>query len=431
MPPKRRISWSTILTLALTASVIVGCVLVFGTMVDADSLTSAVEPVRIGVNAATAEPAKTPHSTVKTTVVTIAPSDLAPVVTQTPVPGQEIALSMTVGGLVKFNSDISDAAYDAASQTFDYTPLFEHLLTEIHADMNFVTLENILTVNTRQYADVTVPSQAILSLKTAGFDRILLNTRYILDQGRAGLDTTVDEVGRAGMTPQGIAADGDAISYFTINSVKIALISYVEGLTGKGRTALEGECAGMLTLYDLLTARDDIERARREGAGLVIVAINWGAETDGETSANERDIARGLAQFGADIILGANPQKVFKPEWITTTDADGVERKTLAAYSMGTLLCESRDAYDIAGMLLHVRLSYHTGTGRISFLSTEYTPTYIWRQVNGSKTIFRVLNAALQPSEGMSQKQVEVMQRSLNRIREIMAGGAATERAAR
>ncbi len=416
--------------MVLTASVLVGCVVLFGTMTGGQDLTRAFEPVFIGGNDATVEPSRTPSSTVKTTVVTIAPSDSAPVAaTPTPVPGQDIALSMTVGGLIKFNSDISDSVYDAAAQTFDYSPLFDHVLTEIHADMNFATLENILTVNTRQYADMTVPSQALAAVKKAGFDRILLNTRYMLDQGRAGLDTTVAEITSAGLTPQGVSSDGSRICYFTINSVKIALISYVEGLTSKGRAALESDCAGTLRMYDLLTARDDIEEARGSGAGLIIVAINWGNETDEATTANERDIAQGLAQFGADIVLGSNPKKVFRPEWITTVDLNGVERRTLVAYSMGTLLCESREVYDITGMLLHVRLSYHTGTGRITFLSTEYTPTYIWRQVNGNSTIFRVLNAAALPPEGMSQRQIEVMQRSLGRIREIMAGGAATERA--
>ncbi len=428
MPRKRRLSFSSILTLSLTAAVIVGCVVLFASMMSAGGDARVSGPVRIGGTEATVEPTKAPASTVKTTVVTIAPEESAAAAAPTPVPGQEIALSMTAGGLIKFNSDISDAVYDSASRAFDYAPVFSYLSGEIHADMNFVTLENILTVGTDQYADITVPSQALAAVKAAGFDRILLNTRYILDQGRAGLETTAGEIARAGMTPLGAAGDG-AVSYFMINSVKIALISYVEALTGKGRTALEGDCAGAVRLYDLLTARDDIEAACANGAGLVVVSINWGAETDGEASAAARDIARGLAQFGADIVLGANPKKAFKPEWITTTDADGNERKTLVAYSMGTLISESREPFDIAGMLLHVRLSYHTGTGRTTFLSAEYTPTYIWRQVNGSRTVFRVLNAAAQPPEGMSQKQIEVMQRSLNRIREIMAGGAATERA--
>ena len=109
------------------------------------------------------------------------------------------------------------------------------------------------------------------------------------------------------------------------------------------------------------------------------------------------------------------------------TDENGVRRQALVAYSMGTLLSESRDAGAIAGMLLHLSVTVN-GAGKVRFTSVEYTPTYVWRQSMGGRMQYRLVCSADPAPEGMDAKQTGVMSRALARVREAMMGCPAEER---
>ena len=105
---------------------------------------------------------------------------------------------------------------------------------------------------------------------------------------------------------------------------------------------------------------------------------------------------------------------------ITTTGPDGESRNTLVAYSVGTLLSESREANAIAGMLLHLQITCNE-KGHVTFQSIEYTPTYIWKQTTSGRTAYRVIASHQSPPSEMDQNQREVMSRALQRVQETLA----------
>ena len=95
------------------------------------------------------------------------------------------------------------------------------------------------------------------------------------------------------------------------------------------------------------------------------------------------------------------------------------------AYSLGTLLTESREGVDISGALLH--LSIVCQGGSVTVEQVTYTPTYIWRQAVGGKQQYRVINSAKAAPAGMTQKQIEVMGRALARVQKALQGIALQE----
>ena len=203
-------------------------------------------------------------------------------------------------------------------------------------------------------------------------------------------------------------------------------MGYTDELTAKSRNTLY-ENPGLMRLLDLETVRADIREARAQGANCVIVCVSWGrADATGVTSA-QRTMAQALAQAGADMIVGTRPSRVLPMELITCRGEEGRMRQTLAMYSLGTLVTESRDGYDISGILLHLDITVDP-QGTLHFDTIDYTPTYIWRQTVEGRTQFRVVCSASEAPEGMNADQQRYMQNALNRIQKTLNESPARQR---
>lgn len=436
---KPGLSLGSVLFIALTLMVSAGCLAFFAGMQgeDHDVRMDAKKMIRVLGDAFQAPTPETqPHATVRTVTVTLAPQAaptpeiyMAPAPTAVPLDtgvqpsfqGQDYSFSITLGGVIGFHSDISEAVHQKEDKTFDYAPIFSYLGENVHADLNLVTLDCVLNEADQKYSDTYTPVSCLDGIKKAGFDGILLNTEHVMDYGAQGTKNMVSAIQAKGFLACGVNA-GSAYQnqMISLNGGSVAILSYTDVLTAKGKNTLETQAGeNMLTPFDLEKAQADIAAARRQGAHCVIVNLYWGKEDATAITASQRKTAAALAEAGADLILGVHPSRVLPMEWIETKDADGKPRKTLAAYSLGTLLTESRDGYDISGILLHLNITCRAN-GSVEFGSIEYTPTYIWRQYVGNGWQYRVVCSADAPPEGMEQKQQEVMGRALNRIRKTL-----------
>ena len=426
-------SAGTILILCLTAAVAVGCVFMFGKMrspgsdvhMDAERVLSVVNYMIDD-----AAPNPLPSSTVSTVKVTLDPVTLPPA-TPAPTPTPEIistpqarsdySLSLTAGGLMGFESDISDAVYDKAAKSLDYASVVSGLKGQLYADLNLVTLPMVINAADRKYGDTLAPGEAADALQSIGTDVAVLGTEHILNQGAQGAADTVRALTEKGLATVGVTAEGmTQHRLMQLNGEKIAVLSYTEALTAKGKNALT-ESPALMKPYDADTARQEIMAAKNQGARCVIVCMYWARQDTASVTNAQRNTARALAEMGADVILGARPSRVLPVEILEVTGPDGRRREALAAYSLGTLLTESREGFDISGMLLHVSLRSDS-QGMTHFDSVEYTPTYIWRQTVDGKMQYRVVCSADPAPEGMSEQQREVMARALNRIQTAMQG---------
>lgn len=437
---RKKISLGTIFTLCLTVVVTVGCIFLFSKMLgeNPEAMMSAQKMMSVIGSALQAPtPEAIPQSTVRTVTVTLAPTaelmptptpylnaapQNAPTVSVTADQREEYSFTLTAAGLAGFNSDISDSVYNKAAKTFDYAPVLSLIGQKIMADYNLVTLPNLLNTTDLKYADVNAPEAILDALLSGGFDDVLLNTEHIFDQGTEATEITARAIMARGFSCGGVNA-GDALQnrMIYLNGAKIAMLAYTDTLTNKGNNALETQAGrNMLATFDLDHAKGMIQSAKAQGANCIIVMIHWGREDTTSITNAMREKAQALAEMGADIILGSHPSRVLPIEMIETRDKNGNDRQTLVAYSMGTLLTESRDGYDISGILLHLDVTCDT-QGNVRFNSIQYTPTYIWRQSIEGKMQYRVVCSADLPPVGMDSKQIEVMGRALKRIQDTLA----------
>ena len=442
MKKKPGLSLGTILALCLTAAVTVGCIFLFGKIRGNNSNVRMDAQRVLGVMGAmiqTSTDAPNPQATIRTVTVTLAPVTVPPTAnvpaqTATPAPvfvqdtaPQQYSFSLTAGGLLEFDSDISDSVYNKQDKSLDYRAIVSPISAKIYADMNLVTLPQVINTADRKYGDILVPFEAADAIRSMGFDGIILGTEHILDQGAQSAGDTVTALTARGLLSTGInLGSASQCRVVPINGTGVAVLSYTDTLTQKTKNTLKNQ-PSFFNEFDPETVRQDIQNARNLGARFVIVCIYWGKADAASVTNAQKNTARSLAEMGADVVLGTRPNRVLPMEMITTTGPDGKARDTFVAYSLGTLLSESREAYDIAGILLHLNLTCDE-QGRVHFDSAEYTPTYIWRQTIDRKTQYRILCSADAAPEGMSEQQKEVMGRALNRIQTALKDSPVSQR---
>lgn len=437
MRKKRRgLSWGSILTICLTAAVVAGCGVFYtrihggsaGASMDAERMIGAVHSFMQSAGGDTQ-----PQVTVRTVTVTLAPLTPAPAtpapVTAAPARNlyQPFSFTLTAGGLLSFQSEISDSVYNKTEKTLNYEPVVQPIRSRITSDVNLVTLPQTINTVDRKYSDTLAPAEASVAIQAMGFDQVALATEHILDQDWKGAQDTVSVLRSRQLGCAGVNASGASrMQLVQVNGGTVAILSYTDALTSKGKNALAKQNS-VFALYDEDMARADIQSARNQGARCVIVCMYWGKADAASVTNTQKSTAQALAEMGADIILGTRPNRVLPMELLYTTGPDGKNHAAFVAYSLGTLLTESREGFSISGMLLHLSLRSDE-QGMMHFESIEYTPTYIWRQSVGGQMQFRLVCSSEPPPEGMSDQQKEVMQRSLGRVQTALEDSPVMER---
>lgn len=439
---RKGLSLGTILAICLTMIVSAGCIWMFSKMRtdNTDAKLSAQKVVNVlGSVISGASATQTPkQDNIRTVTVTLSPTT-SPAVTPSPtennaMPSQAPApsiysFSMTFSGLIGFHSDLSDSIQKNSNGELDYQAMLANMSDSLNADFNTGVFPHVINRDDQKYADVLIPESSLDALKAAGFDDLLLNSEHALDQGVTGMQNTVDAIAERGFSCGGVnygAANQNRM--LQLNSAKIAMLTYTESLTTKGKNALATKAGqSVMTLFDMNILRSDILSAKANGANCIMVFLHWGKEDATTVTKEQKAMAQEIADMGADVIIGYHPSRVLPIEILESTDANGEKRQVLVVYSMGTLLTESRNGYDISGILLHLNISC-TSNGNVNFDHIEFTPTYIWRQnINGSMQ-YRVVCSNRTAPEGMDQAQKEVMGRALNRIRSTLEDCPVIER---
>lgn len=433
MRRKRGISFGTMLMICLSVAVLIGSAWVLGrmggsewTQFDAGELISAMH----GSLAATDAPVNTPvpQATIKTTTVTLAPAMPDGEKTATQAPAYH-SFTMTLGGQLAFQSDVSDSVFDINSKQFDYASVVQEIATQVYADLNICTLPHLIIENGGQYADVSTDSQVLEAIKYLGVDRVLMNHGNVLDKGEEGLDATLHKLQEYGIGYAGVRntdVDGN-MAFYTVNDVNIAILGYAESVSSKTyENAMQSESLSML---DMNRAAEDIKNARNQGADVVLVSVWWGNAEQNSVTDHQKDVARQLCQAGADVILGSGTDATLPVEWMDAVDAGGQVRRALCVYSLGTLLGEKRDTRSqVCSAFVHLRISVNSANGVVGFDSVTYTPTYTWKQEVDGKVRFRVLPSTQAAPAQMSQRQTEIMGRALTLITQVMEEGPAVMR---
>lgn len=421
---KRGLSFGSVLTILLTAVVLAGCVMVYSAFhSDADVPMRAQKMAGLLSDTFMGYTPQPIDSNVVVTSVTQAPQlqPSVPPVAPTPTAAPENQeITITLAGLASFDSNISASAYNRQTTVCEFQPVFNGIAAFSDVDVCIAALPQTLDASEKQYTDDSAQPSAALALRAAGFDTVVLSPDAMLKEGAQTVADTANALYQNGLVSCGVNAEQAAqLQWIIKGNIKVALIGYAESLSTKAANTLQTAAGfGMLPAKNMAELVSLITQARTQGANCVLVYYFWQDTEVSQVTEGMRKAALEVTAAGGDIIVGVGVKRLLPAAWLSTSDNDGISRRALVLYSLGSIMTESREAYDIAGALVHVKLKQQGNGMAVAALS--YTPTYIWKQTIGGKEQYQVIRSDQAPPAQMNENQQGVMSRSLERTNESL-----------
>ena len=283
------------------------------------------------------------------------------------------------------------AAEKDGEKAYDFSLCYEKMAPFIQEhDVNWIDIETLMTdtLEPSGYPTFSTPGDSGRALIDAGWNVFSLASNHTYDQGAYGIgeslafwDTMKEEASAAQKEAddQVSAADGDDkagtdstgevhdrtgtdraeeaddkaaadnaegicctglweygteydIPILTCKGKKLAFLTYTYG-TNDIPTP-DGAAGHVIYLDEDGLMAYQIQLAH-EQADAVIVSLHWGEEYSHCETEEQRELARRVADMGADLIIGGHPHVVQGAEMLTASDG----RKVFCAYSLGNFIC--------------------------------------------------------------------------------------------
>lgn len=423
MKHKGGLSMGTVVMLVLTAAVIFGCVAFLRIISSEDAAEQVSALIASLPEQERPEEEPSPEPSVLVATPTPKPEESAqPTACPTPAP-EKTTITLAASGTIYAPKAIRQTVQTAAEQ-YDFGPVFSAIRPIMSAaDLSIVTLETTTAGSEKGYGNYNAPAQLLDALRRCGVDLVSLGTERALDKGYEGLSITVSELTSRGLSYAGVFQDASQRGNATmlrIDGVQVAVLAYSYGLSDEGSAKTSSDSRGVLALVETQRMREDIAKARLNGANLVIVLPHWGTKNKQETPESVRTLALELAKAGADVILGTHPNVVQGIERLTATRSDGLTYETVVCYSLGSLLTDARTEENTAGMIASLAATYDPATRRVTLGEVEVTPLYIARTRQNDQYVYRVVLAEdAQAIAALESTEQEKAARAAQIVKEI------------
>ena len=359
------------------------------------------QPSNTETAAPSTEPSTAP-STAPTTEPTTEPT------TQPTEPPVTKVSTATIGatGDILLHDKVIRSGYDQATDTFDYTYIFEFFQTYAsQVDYAVANLEVTLTQKTgtdglkgyNGYPMFNSPDEIVDALKAAGFDMLLTANNHSYDSSHEGLIRTTQVIADKGLSSIGTYQTNDAKRYqvVDVNGISIGMVNYTynTGTTEEGAISLNGiplslEDSQLVNSYSYdqldtfyATLQTQLDAMRAEGAEAIVLYIHWGDEYNTSPNAGQQEMAQALCNMGIDVIVG-NHAHVPQPVELLTNENDE-SKKTLCLYSTGNSVSnisrsDGRPLNTEDGMLFTFTFAKYSD-GTVVVESADVLPTWVWR----------------------------------------------------
>jgi poly-gamma-glutamate capsule biosynthesis protein CapA/YwtB (metallophosphatase superfamily) len=180
------------------------------------------------------------------------------------------------------------------------------------ADLTIANLETSIT--TRGHAEpkaytFRAPASALDAVAAAGIDVVSMANNHGVDFGPQGLADTLAAVEDAPLGVVGIGHDADhafAPHVTTIRGTSVAVIGATAFNDPTARNYPAGQDrAGVAVAVDPAQLTQVVKNARRR-YDVVVVYLHWGTEGMQCPDSDQRELARELADAGADVVIGSH-----------------------------------------------------------------------------------------------------------------------------
>ncbi|WP_158630040.1 CapA family protein [Cohnella sp. AR92] len=314
--------------------------------------------------------------------------------TAIPSPVTTEAVLLATGDIMVHSPQLP-AYYDAAADSYDFTPWFRKVKPLLsQGDWVIGNLETPVAgadLKFSGYPRFNAPTELTKALVDAGFGIVSTANNHSLDRGFTGIQRTLNNVRDAGLIPVGTSVSNyDSLRRVIVdkNGIKLGFLSYTYGTNGI--PIPEGKEYG-INLISLPKIQEDIRELKEAGADSIVVSLHFGIEYQRMPNDEQKALARSVIEAGADIILGSHPHVIQPYETIEVDDpeADSGKRRGFVIYSLGNFISNQKDEWKDVGVILHLKLSktvWPDGHSSTTWSDVETTPTWVNQRVaNGLK----------------------------------------------
>jgi poly-gamma-glutamate capsule biosynthesis protein CapA/YwtB (metallophosphatase superfamily) len=275
------------------------------------------------------------------------------------------------------------SAENRDTHTFNYDDVFRYIKPVItEADIAIANFEVTLAGSPYMgYPQFSSPAELAVACKNAGIDYFVTANNHAADRGKKGIISTINKLHSIGIPHTGTFLNStcrDSLTPLMINwnGTSIALLNYT--FSTNGIIVPEPVVVNMLD-KELIT--NDVEKARKKNADIIILFLHWGTEYDTIPAKSQTDLADYFQSIGVDIVVGSHPhvlQKMVRTKNISTG------KEGVAVYSLGNFVSNQRKPKTDGGSMVKIEFTKNGDKYIISdagyYLTWVYTPIEKYRK---------------------------------------------------
>ena len=227
---------------------------------------------------------------------------------------------------------------------------------------------------------LNAPSSYLATLREAGFDLVTMSNNHNCDAGGRGVFDTLDRVEEYGLIHTGTFRGPEEPRYALVETagIRVGILSYATYFNHKQEHLTQEGAELLLNPYSLQRAVRDLALLREAGAEYIIVYMHWGKEYSNEPEQSQYDVARELAEAGADYIVGSHPHALQPYERILCSQ----ERVVPVLYSMGNFVSHQTRTVTKDTLILRLVLTRNEA-GQVVLGEEGYIPCRVFKSFLG------------------------------------------------
>lgn len=273
-----------------------------------------------------------------------------------------------IHGAVYMDAAKGNGKYDFTSMFTDLGPIINNY------DLRYYNQESIIggkKLGISSYPTFNSPDEQANALIQQGFNLVSLSNNHSFDKGEAGLKYSISywkkqtNVVTAGQYAS--QKERDAVPVIEKNGIKYAFLSYTTCTNGLRAPAGKEY---YVNVYSKSLVKKDVEKAKANGAEVIMVAMHWGVEYTHVPNGEQKSIAEYLSKLGVNLIIGAHPHVIQPIEYVNNT---------LVIYSLGNLISAQRvlGLEKIIGLLAGTDIVVDN-YGKVTFENTNFELLYTY-----------------------------------------------------
>ncbi|MGI6030968.1 MAG: CapA family protein [Eubacteriales bacterium] len=266
------------------------------------------------------------------------------------------------------------------------------------------------------YPNFGTPDAYAVAIRDAGFDVLSTANNHCMDKRTKGAMRTLDVLDELGLDHVGTyrsQEERDTIYMRDVNGIQTAILSYTYGTNG-----MPVEQPYMVNLLDESLIRSDIQKARQQGAELVIVMPHMGVEYETYARDTYQAQAHMMLEAGADIVFASHPHVLQPMEYVDIPQADGSTRTGFVIYSLGNAISAQETFPRNAGVLLNVEVQ-QVDDGPVTIEEVSFTPTWVQFKTAQGTQHFKIRSVYEMLVSGAEEEKATIRSQDIDRLKKI------------